>query len=88
MNNVSITLNGRPLEIPADKTILEVAQDQGVFIPTLCFANGSERFTSCMLCVVHELSSDRLLPSCSAPVAEGMRIETSSRESKMPAGMP
>ena len=80
MNTVAITLNGRPLEVSADKTILEAAQGQGVFIPTLCFANGSERFTSCMLCVVHELDSDRLLPSCSAPVAEGMRIETENEK--------
>ncbi len=79
MNTVTFTLNNRRIEVPADKTILEAAQGQGVFIPTLCFANGSERFTSCMLCVVHELGSDRLLPSCSAPVAEGMRIETDNK---------
>jgi len=82
MNTVTFTLNGRRLEVPAEKTLLEVAQEQGISIPTLCFVNGSERFTSCMLCVVHELGSDRLLPSCSAPVGEGMRIETENERVK------
>lgn len=76
MNTVTITLNDRRLEVPAELTILDAARAQGINIPTLCFMQGAGRFTSCMLCVVHELVTDRLLPSCSAPVTEGMRIET------------
>ena len=40
--------------------------------------DGLGHFTSCMLCVVEDKVSNRLLPSCTAPAAGGMRIETGS----------
>jgi ferredoxin len=33
-----------------------------------------------MICVVHEIKTDQLLPSCSAKVASGMRIETENEK--------
>ncbi|HIJ83645.1 MAG TPA: hypothetical protein HPQ00_05485, partial [Magnetococcales bacterium] len=35
-NTVSITLNGRTLEAKAGATIREVAQSEGIKIPTFC----------------------------------------------------
>jgi ferredoxin len=77
---VSIKINNREVAVPAGSTILEAAEKLDIHIPTLCYLNGYEPFTSCMICVVHELNSDRLVPSCSMPAAEGMEIETDNEK--------
>jgi ferredoxin len=73
---VTITIDGRTISVPSGRTILEAARELNISIPTLCHLEGADRFTSCMICVVLEAASNRLLPSCSAPAAEGMQIET------------
>ena len=78
MNLIQLEINNQRVKVPEDTTILEAARKQNIDVPTLCYLNGSERFTSCMICVVYEKRSGRLLPSCSMPVAEGMQIETSN----------
>ena len=80
MNSARIKINNRGITVPAGSTVLDAARALKISIPTLCYLNGYERFTSCMICVVHERNSDRLIPSCSAPVEEGMRIETDNEK--------
>jgi ferredoxin len=77
---VSIKINNREITVPGGSTILEAAEKLNINIPTLCYLNGYERFTSCMICVVHEINSDRLLPSCSMTVEQGMEIETDNEK--------
>jgi len=76
MSSIALILNGREMQVPEGQTILEAARESGIPIPTLCHLNGTGKFTSCMICVVHETHTGRLLPACSAPVQDGMRIET------------
>lgn len=78
MNWVSFSLNGRTVRVPEGSTLLDAAREHGISIPTLCHAEGTERFTSCMVCVVHDVARDRLLPACTAPAEPEMRIETDS----------
>ncbi|MGB2908291.1 MAG: FAD-dependent oxidoreductase [Candidatus Aminicenantaceae bacterium] len=76
MSSVTLILDGREIEAPEGQTILEAALEHGISVPTLCHLNGTGKFTSCMICVVHETQTGKLIPACSAPVQEGMRIET------------
>jgi len=46
----------------------------------MCYLDGHEHFTSCMMCVVKDVEKGRLVPSCSAPVTDGMEIETDTDE--------
>ena len=66
--------------MPTGSTILDAAEKLNIHIPTLCYLKGYERFTSCMICVVHDINSDRLVPSCSMPAESGMRIETDNEK--------
>lgn len=77
-----LLIDNKQVEIPRGGTILEAAGKLGIKIPTICFMDGFDHFTSCMMCVVKERVSNRLLPSCSAPVYDGMIIETMSDEVK------
>lgn len=80
MKTIELTIDGRGLSVPEDTSILDAAKKLNIHIPTLCHMNGYERFTSCMICLVHEKTSDRLLPACSAPVSEGMRVVTGNEK--------
>jgi ferredoxin len=76
MKTVKITIDNQDITVPVDSTILDAARKRNISIPTLCYLNGYERFTSCMVCVVYDANADRLLPACSAIVSEGMQIST------------
>jgi ferredoxin len=76
MKTVKMTIDDQEVSVPAGSSILDAAKKLGIDIPTLCHLDGFDRFTSCMICVVHEAREDRLLPACSAVVSPGMRIET------------
>jgi len=80
MKNINITINNLDVSVPANSTIIEAAAGLDIHIPTLCHLNGYGHTTSCMICVVYDIQSDRLIPSCSAAVAEGMKIETNSEK--------
>lgn len=74
--NISLKINNQKVTVPAGSTILEAAEKLNIRIPTMCYLKGHQPFTSCMICVVHDVGSDRLVPSCSMPAEPGMRIET------------
>jgi len=78
MKMINLTINNQQLSVRDGSTILEAAKKCGINIPTLCHFNGYKPNTSCMICVVHELKTDSLIPACSMPVKEGMHIDTSN----------
>ncbi len=77
---MKLTINGKEVTVANGATILDAAKSIGVEIPTMCHLDGYPHFTSCMICVVKEQKSGRLLPSCSAPASEGMIIATNTEE--------
>lgn len=60
--------------------LLSAAEQLGISIPTLCYLKGYPHFTSCMVCMVQDMKSGKMLASCSVPIAEGMIIETDNEE--------
>jgi ferredoxin len=73
---ITLTINDRKVTVPPGCTILQAAQKTNIEIPTLCFLKDFEPYTSCMICVVHDIQSNQLIPACSARVVEGMEIQT------------
>ena len=78
MNNIAITLNGIPVSGRSGMSILELAQEVGVNIPTLCNDPYLRPVGACRICLVEEEKSGRLLASCVTPIAPGMVINTQS----------
>ncbi|MBE2215334.1 MAG: (2Fe-2S)-binding protein, partial [Opitutaceae bacterium] len=79
-NQIEFILNGKPAAAAPGQTILEVAQSQGIFIPTLCREKRISKTTSCFVCVVKDKKTGRFLPSCSSCPAPGQEIDASSSE--------
>src|SRR6056297_1999685 len=73
-----MVINRQPVEAEAGTTLLQLARELGIEIPTLCHWDGIPPMNSCMLCVVRDARSGQLVPACSTAVQEGMEIETDS----------
>lgn len=78
MDAIAITLNGTPVSGRPGMTILELAQEVGVKIPTLCHEPSLKPVGACRICLVEEEKSGRLLASCVTPIISGMVINTES----------
>ncbi|MFY9431645.1 MAG: FAD-dependent oxidoreductase [Thermacetogeniaceae bacterium] len=85
MDNIKININGKEVTAIRGQTILEVARQNGINIPTLCYDERLKPYGGCGLCVVEVAGNPKLLRSCATEVAEGMVISTDSprvRESR------
>jgi bidirectional [NiFe] hydrogenase diaphorase subunit len=60
------------------QTILEVARENDIDIPTLCHLDGLADVGACRLCVVEVKGSNKLFPACVTAVFEGMEVVTNS----------
>src|SRR5437763_5756384 len=75
---VTFKLNGQDVTAPANRTIIEIADEQGVEIPRLCYKAGLDAVGNCRSCMV-EIKGERVLaPSCCRTPANGMEVTSNS----------
>jgi NADH dehydrogenase/NADH:ubiquinone oxidoreductase subunit G len=75
-----LAIDGRGIETEPGRTILEVAREHGIHIPTLCYHEAMEPFAACRLCGV-EVETGRgrqLVASCAYPCTDGLVVRTNS----------
>lgn len=75
---INFTINGRELQVEEGRTILEVALDEGIKIPTLCYHKELTPYGGCRLCLVEIVGGGRegLEASCVYKVTEGLKVKT------------
>ena len=78
MQSVTITLNEREVSGYPGTTILELARESGIDIPTLCHDPHLNSIGACRLCLVENEQTGALMASCVTPIAPGMVINTHS----------
>ncbi|MBN1368489.1 MAG: molybdopterin-dependent oxidoreductase [Dehalococcoidales bacterium] len=78
MEAITITLNGVEVSGYPGMTILELARESGVEIPTLCHDSHLTPTGACRICLVEEEHSAALLPSCITKIQPGMVVHTHS----------
>jgi bidirectional [NiFe] hydrogenase diaphorase subunit len=74
----TLQINGKDVSAREDQTILDVARENGIFIPTLCNLDGLTPIGACRLCIVEVKGARRLLPACVTEIQEGMEVFTST----------
>ena len=77
---MKITIDQHTTEVAAGTTVLQAAESLGIRIPTLCHSQENTNHPSCMVCLVKDLSTGKLFPSCAMPVQDDMQIQTHSPE--------
>jgi formate dehydrogenase alpha subunit len=75
---ITITLDGREVSGYPGMTVLELAKESGVEIPTLCHDAQLTSTGACRICIVENEQNGALLASCVTPIASGMVINTRS----------
>ena len=77
----NLTVNGRPVNVPDDATLLHAVRAVGVDLPTLCYWDGLPPYGACRLCLVM-ITQPRhaIVASCSYPVSDGLVVETHAPE--------
>ena len=76
MKEILIRIDGKEVSAPAGSTILEVAKQQGIPIPTLCHLDGLSDIGACRMCIVDV--GGKIVTSCTTKIAEGMEVITNS----------
>lgn len=75
-DKILITIDGKEVEASPGQTILEVARENGFYIPTLCYYKGTTNVGACRVCVVEVENARSLVASCAMPVNPGMVVTT------------
>ena len=74
----TLFIDGKNVSARAGQTILEVAREHGIEIPTLCHLDGLSDVGACRICVVEVKGSPKLFPACVTSIFEGMEVITQS----------
>lgn len=76
----TITIDGQTFSGRSDQTILQVARENNIEIPTLCALEGLRDIGSCRLCLVHIEGQRDLKPACTTRIKDGMVVTTNNEK--------
>jgi len=82
MSEIQLEIDGKEVKAKEGMTLLEAAQNAGIFIPTLCHHEKLEPFGGCRVCIVEvEVNGwTKLVVSCVYPVEENIIVRTRSEK--------
>ena len=72
----TIVIDDRRCSFQQGETILQVAQRNGIHIPTLCHLKGASPTGACRICLVEVEKARNLVASCAAPAVNDMIVKT------------
>ena len=80
MKQVTMQIDGVQVKAEEGTTVLQVAKQVGIEIPTLCHDDRLAPYGACRLCSVEIKKGEgsRIVASCVYPVEEGLVVETES----------
>src|SRR5215510_2293458 len=78
MADITLTIDGISVTVPAGTTILKAAEKLGRQVPTICYHEYCTANGLCRICVVEVDGVKPLLPACLSRLSDGMKVFTSS----------
>jgi len=79
---MKILINGKTYEAAPGQTVLQVARDNGIYVPSLCYHAKIGPAGKCRVCVVEVEGMRGLQTSCNLPVKDGMKVRTDTEDVK------
>jgi bidirectional [NiFe] hydrogenase diaphorase subunit len=73
---VTLTIDGQQVSAKEQESLLHIARQTDIAIPTLCNLDGLPPVGACRLCLVEIEGSPKLLPACTTHPKEGMVVHT------------
>ena len=75
---ITVTIDGKKNQVNEASTILEAAQELGIYIPTLCYLGHLNPLGSCRVCLVEVEGLEEPVTACTTRVTDGMTVKTVS----------
>ncbi len=82
MADVTLTVDGKKLTVPAGTLLIEACKSTGIEVPSFCYYPGLSLQGACRMCLVEIEKMPKLQTACTTPVAEGMVVATESDKIK------
>ncbi len=79
---IKIEFNGEEIEVKKDATLLSIARERNIYIPTLCHNDALEPYGVCRMCLVEieDKGRMRIVTSCNYPAKEGLKVKTDTEK--------
>ena len=77
---LEIEIDGKPLEVPDGSTVMDAANQAGIYVPHFCYHRKLSIAANCRMCLVQVEKAPKPLPACATPVTKGMKVWTHSEQ--------
>ena len=75
---ITVTIDGKTCKSTFGKTILEIARENDIYIPTMCYLTKVQPIASCRMCVVNVEGVEGMILSCQEKAVDGAVITTNN----------
>lgn len=75
---VELEIDGKKIKVESGTSIIEAADNVGIYIPRFCYHNKLSIAANCRMCLVEVEKSPKPLPACATPVTADMKVFTQS----------
>jgi NADH-quinone oxidoreductase subunit G len=77
---LEIEIDGKSMEVADGATIMDAANQAGIYVPHFCYHRKLSIAANCRMCLVHVEKAPKPLPACATPVTNGMKVQTHSAQ--------
>jgi NADH-quinone oxidoreductase subunit G len=75
---ITIEVDGKTLQAQKGKMLIDVTDENDIYVPRFCYHNKLSVSANCRMCLVEVEKAPKPLPACATPVMEGMKVYTHS----------
>lgn len=80
MADIEIEIDGRKLTAKPNQTVIQVADNAGIYIPRFCYHQHLSIPANCRMCLVEVEKAPKAVPACATPATPGMKVFTKSQK--------
>ncbi|SFZ97503.1 NADH-ubiquinone oxidoreductase chain G [hydrothermal vent metagenome] len=77
---ITVTIDGKVCKSTFGKTILEIARENDIYVPTMCYLTKVQPIGSCRMCIVNVEGVDGMILSCQEKATDGAVINTNNED--------
>jgi NADH-quinone oxidoreductase subunit G len=75
---VTVTIDGRAVQVPEGELLIKVAQEHGTYIPRFCWHERLKPVGMCRMCLVEVEGTRGMQIACATTVTDGMVVNTTT----------
>jgi len=77
---INVTIDGKACSGTFGQTILQIARENSIYIPTMCYLTKTLPIASCRMCIVDVEGVDGAILSCQEKATDGAVVQTQNAE--------